>query len=158
MPKWRRFRKSSNPSIAAAETEAADVIFDKVDSVAAQAASAVGGAIAQGTVKLEGVLQSVEPVVDTIASGLEASLSQFSYTGSTGNFNSALEHITLAAKFQGIVEQYPEKIGSPLHKAVYLNTLSGFVLCENPSFAATTATAVEETAIESFLASGLFLE
>lgn len=112
-----------------------------------------------GRNSLWNILQSVaKKVIPGAVSSANAALAQLSYSGSTGNFQSASENITLSAKFQPIVDQYPEKIGCPLYKAAYLNTFSGFVKCEDAVFSATTATSVEEQAVEAFLNGGFFYE
>lgn len=107
---------------------------------------------------LEKLWDNVKGVIPGAVSAAKGALAQLSYSGSTGNFTTAIENITLSAKFQRIVDQAPAKIGSPLYKNVYINTLSGFVLCERPVFKSTTATVEEETAIEEFMSRGFFFE
>lgn len=107
---------------------------------------------------LERLWSGVKSVIPGAVSAAKGALAQLSYSGSTGNFTTAIENITLSAKFQRIVDQAPNKIGSPLYKNVYINTLSGFVLCERPVFKSTTATVEEETAIEEFMSRGFFYE
>lgn len=107
---------------------------------------------------LDKIVSSVKRVAPAAISAAQGALAQLSYSGSTGNFQSALENVTLAAKFQRIVEQAPSKVGSPLNKSVYINTLNGFVKCEHPVFTATTATSLEEDAVEAFMEKGFFYE
>lgn len=107
---------------------------------------------------LDRLVNGVKRVLPGAVSAAKGALAQLSYSGSTGNFTTAIENITLSAKFQRIVDQAPNKIGSPLYKNVYINTLSGFVLCERPVFKSTTATVEEETAIEEFMSRGFFYE
>lgn len=107
---------------------------------------------------LERIWGGIEKVIPGAVSAAKGALAQLSYSGSTGNYTTAIENITLSAKFQRIVEQAPNKVGSPLYKNVYINTLSGFVLCERPTFNATNATVEEETAIEEFMSRGFFYE
>lgn len=104
------------------------------------------------------IKSTVGKVIPGAISAANAALAQLSYNGSTGNFQSAQEDIVLTGKFQPIVAQYPEKIGSPCYKAAYLNTFSGFVKCQDAVFAATTATSIEETAVETFLNNGFYYE
>lgn len=121
--------------------------------------ASIGNAVVDaGRSLISGIVSTVKPILPGAISAANAALAQLSYSGSVGNFQSASENITLNAKFQPIVEQYPEKIGSPLYKAVYLNTLSGFVLCKDAVFSSNTATQIEESAIEVFLNSGFFYE
>ena len=107
---------------------------------------------------LDRLVNGVKRVLPGAVSAAKGALAQLSYSGSTGNFTTAIENITLSAKFQRIVDQAPQKIGSPLYKNVYINTLSGFVLCERPVFKSTTATVEEETVIEEFMSRGFFYE
>lgn len=111
-----------------------------------------------GDSAIDRIINSVKKVIPKAVSTAQAAMAQLSYSGSTGNFTSAEETITLVGRFLPLVDQYPEKIGSPLHKAVYLNTLSGFAVCKDAVFSSSFATTTEETAIEQFLNSGLFLE
>lgn len=111
-----------------------------------------------GNSLLDRVVSAVEKVLPNAVSAAKGALAQLSYSGSTGNFTTAIENITLSAKFQRIVDQAPNKVGSPLYKNVYINTLSGFVLCENPVFQSSIATAEEESAIEEFMSKGFFYE
>lgn len=112
----------------------------------------------QGNTLLDRVVGAVEKVLPNAVSAAKGALAQLSYSGSTGNFTTAIENITLSAKFQRIVDQAPNKVGSPLCKNVYINTLSGFVLCEKPVFQSSIATAEEESAIEEFMSKGFFYE
>lgn len=112
----------------------------------------------KGNSLLDRVVGAIEKVLPNAVSAAKGALAQLSYSGSTGNFTTAIENITLSAKFQRIVDQAPNKVGSPLYKNVYINTLSGFVLCEKPVFQYSIATAEEESAIEEFMAKGFFYE
>lgn len=112
----------------------------------------------KGNSLLDRVVGAVEKVLPNAVSAAKGALAQLSYSGSTGNFTTAIENITLSAKFQWIVEQAPSKVGSPLYRNVLINTLSGFVLCEKPVFQSSIATAEEESAIEEFMAKGFFYE
>lgn len=128
-------------------------------NIVSNIASDIGNDVVdEGRSLLGGILSSVKEVMPQAISAANAALAQLSYSGSTGNFQSASENITLSAKFQPIVDQYPEKIGCPFYKAAYLNTFSGFVKCEDAVFSATTATSVEEQAVEAFLNGGFFYE
>ena len=125
---------------------------DAVEAVEAARASR------EGKSWLDKIVEDVKQVLPNAISSAQAALAQLSYNGSTGNFQSAQEDIVLSGKFQPIVAQYPEKIGSPYYQAAYLNTFSGFVKCQDAVFAATTATNVEEAAVEAFLNGGFFYE
>lgn len=107
---------------------------------------------------LDKIVNAAKKVLPGAVSTAQAALAQLSYSGSTGNFQSAEEPISLTAKFQPIVEQYPEKIGSPLYKAVVINTLSGFVLCRDAVIGLSIATGREEEAVTSLMNSGFYFE
>lgn len=107
---------------------------------------------------LDRIVNAAKKVIPGAVSTAQAALAQLSYSGNTGNFQSAEETISLTAKFMPIVDQFPEKIGSPLYKAVVINTLSGFVLCKDATIALTIATGHEEEAITSFLNGGFYYE
>lgn len=147
MPKWQRFRQSGYYQAAQEGTTLSDYVDARVEQV--QEA---------GSEALSTLVEAAAPVFSSITSGIEASLSQFTFCGSTGDFLSAMEYITLSAKFQDITPTYPEKIGSPCMKSLYINTLSGFVQCERPVFRSSFATTVEEEAVEAFMAAGMFYE
>lgn len=104
------------------------------------------------------IIESVKAAIPKAISSAQAAIAQLSYSGSTGNFLSTEENIGLTGKFYRMADQYPEKIGSPLYSAVYLNTLNGFTKCQNAIFTSTIATATEETAVETFLNNGFYYE
>ena len=64
----------------------------------------------------------------------------------------------MTAKFQPIVDTYPEKLGSPLYKKKVLSSLSGFLQCENAVISLNVGTFVEEQAIEAMLNTGIYFE
>ena len=104
------------------------------------------------------IIESVKTALPKAISSAQAAIAQLSYSGTTGNFLSTEENIALTGKFYRMADTYPEKIGCPLCSAVYINTLSGFVKCQNATFSATNATATEETAIETFMNNGFYYE
>lgn len=104
------------------------------------------------------IKSTAQKVIPGAVSAAQAAIAQLSYSGTTGNFQSASETIVLSAKFQPIVEQAPDKIGSPLYQKKYINTLSGFVKCEDAVFSTTLATSTEEEAVEAFMNNGFFYE
>lgn len=107
---------------------------------------------------LDRIVNTAREVLPKAVSTAQAAMAQLSYTGSTGDFIGNEENIVLTGRFFKTVEQFPEKIGSPLHKAVMINTLNGFCQCRNAVFSSTTATVEEEIAIEAFMNNGFFYE
>lgn len=121
--------------------------------------SAIGNAIVDaGNALLGKIVGSAQKVLPKAISTAQAAIAQLSYTGSTGNFQTAEENITLVGKFMPLVDTFPEKIGCPLYQTRYINTLSGFVQCRNAVFESTTATETEKAAVEAFMNGGMYFE
>lgn len=119
----------------------------------------IADGIADGGRKLlGGIVNSINEIAPSAIPTATAALAQLSYMGQVGNFQSAMEYIVLSAKFQHIVDDNATLYGSPYFQKCYLNTLSGFLQCDKPVFAATNATTVEESAIEQFMREGMFYE
>lgn len=112
----------------------------------------------KGRSLLSSVVSGASDVINAALPTATAALAQLSYSGSVGNFTSAQEDIQLTAKFQLISDMAPEKRGSPCYRNLVINTLSGFVMCENPVFRSTLATSIEESAVEAFMSGGFFYE
>lgn len=112
----------------------------------------------KGRSLLSSVVSGASDVINAALPTATAALAQLSYSGSVGNFTSAQEDIQLTAKFQLISEMAPEKRGSPCYRNLVINTLSGFVMCENPVFRSTIATSIEESAVEAFMSGGFYYE
>ena len=112
----------------------------------------------KGRSLLSSVVSGASDVINAALPTATAALAQLSYSGSVGNFTSAQEDIQLNAKFQLISEMTPAKRGSPCYRNLVINTLSGFVMCENPVFRSTIATSIEESAVEAFMSGGFYYE
>ncbi len=111
-----------------------------------------------GNALLGKIVGSVQKVLPKAVSTAQAALAQLSYSGTTGNFQSAEENITLVGKFLPLVDTYPEKIGSPLYKPKVISSLSGFLLCKDAVFESSTATETEKAAVEAFMNGGMYFE
>lgn len=107
---------------------------------------------------LDRIVETAKTVLPKAVASASAAMAQLSFAGSTGNFLSGEDTIVLTAKCLKMVNQAPEKIGSPLMSYEYINTLSGYVQCKNSVFQSTTATVEEEIAIEDFMNGGFFFE
>lgn len=130
-----------------------------VKDMLTDALSGIGNDIVdKGRSLLSSVISGASDVINAALPTATAALAQLSYSGAVGNFSSASEPIQLTAKFQRISEMSPEKKGSPCYKNLRLNTLSGFVMCENPVFHSSIATSIEESAVEAFMAGGFYYE
>lgn len=115
-------------------------------------------AVDAGRNLLNGIISGISEVAPSALPTATAALAQLSYRGTTGNFQSAMEPIVLSAKFQKISAMNPETQGSPCYMRDYINTFSGFVMCDNPVFQSSIATSVEEGAAEAMMAKGFFYE
>lgn len=108
-------------------------------------------AVAEGAATVKRVL------TNAVSSGV-AAMSTVNYSGSTGDFTSAYETISLYARFIPVTETNPTNYGSPLMKNVTLNTFSGFVLCENPHFSLSIGMISEAEIIRDYMEKGFFFE
>lgn len=150
----------------AAVSQAADKLLgwwnpstERTEALITSAQNAISDTVGKAENALWGFSDyAVETIFPNVASSAAAALAQLSYSGATGNFQSAMENITLFAKFQKIAEQYPERIGRPYCRKVRLNTLSGFISCQAPSFHSVIATTDEEALVESFMSGGFYYE
>lgn len=107
---------------------------------------------------LDKIVDTAKTVLPKAIASANAAIAQLSFSGSTGNFLAGEDNIVLTAKCYRMTDQCPEKLGSPLYSTVLINSLSGFVKCQNAAFGADHATAEEEIAIEAFMNNGFFFE
>ena len=114
--------------------------------------------VASGDTWLNRIVETARTVIPKAVASASAAMAQLSFAGSTGNFLSGEDTIVLTAKCLKMVNQAPEKVGSPLMSYEYISTLSGYVQCKNAAFQSTTATVEEEIAIEEFMNNGFFYE
>ena len=109
---------------------------------------------------LSGVADIAKKAVPT---ALSASASM-QYTGGTPSFASFLQPANLRSKYLRIGTNRSNRIGYPLEDYRVLNTLSGFVMCEQvrleiPGTAtASGATLEEQQLIKQYLENGCFIE
>lgn len=98
-----------------------------------------------------------------VPTALAASASM-QYTGGTPSFASFLQPANLRSKYLRIGTNRSSRIGYPLEEFRTLNTLSGFVMCEQvrleiPGTAtASGATLEEQQLIKQYLENGCFIE
>lgn len=101
---------------------------------------------------------TVKEVARNAAGSALAAMSTVNYSGSTGDFTSAYEIISLYARFIPVTGTNPDDFGSPLMQRRQLNTLSGFILCDHPHFSLTMGTITEADLIGEYMEKGFFLE
>lgn len=121
-------------------------LTDRVQGIAAKGANAIGN-----------ILEGVGKVVDKYAPSLLAGMATAQYRGTQGSFLSYTYPIRLSFRYFTIAPDRHDEIGYPCHRYKTLNTLSGFVLCENAKLPLNT-TLSEQQAVEEFLNGGVFLE
>ena len=115
-----------------------------------------------------------EPLADVLAGAARiikkavptalAACASLQYTGGRGSFAAFLQPANLRSKYLRIGTNRSSIIGYPLEEFRTLNTLSGFVMCENVKFdlaaTATTggATLEEQQLIKQYLENGCYIE
>lgn len=163
-------RKSTN----AAVNEAANMLFDdgglldfadpislgekieeKVSPVVEKATALVE--TAKETVQ-SNILPALGRVVEKAVPTALAASASLQYMGSQGSYLDFIRPAYLSSYFMPIDDDRSEFIGYPLHQIVTLNTLSGFVLCENVKLAIPDATIEEIQLIQQALESGCYIE
>lgn len=88
-----------------------------------------------------------------------AALGQLSYSGSSGNFQSATERIVLYAKFTGYIwAADSNQIGHIYFNRNKVKNSGGFCVVDNPRVEIPGILMVEEQSIEDFLKAGIYYE
>ena len=113
--------------------------------------------VAEGRAILDNIVSSVQGAFGSAVSTATAALAKLYYSGTTGNFESALENIECTLTYFDISEDNSDNIGSPCRKRLVLTSLSGFCQCEGAKVEL-GCTEVEQQAVETFLNTGVFLE
>lgn len=92
-----------------------------------------------------------------IGEAVEASLAQVSGNGTNGS-TVAYQYVDhLIAYFTDVADDDNENLGRPLCKVKTLNTIPGYIMCNEPDISC-AATADEQAAIKSYLSQGFFYE
>lgn len=109
------------------------------------------------------ISSTIQIAKKAVPTALAASAS-LQYTGGTPSFASFLQPANLRSKYLRIGTNRSSRIGYPLEDFRVLNTLSGFVMCEQvrleiPGTAtASGATLEEQQLIKQYLENGCFIE
>lgn len=117
----------------------------------------VNDVVDDGRAALDTVVNAVPIVFNSALSTATAALAKAQYSGTTGNFQSALEPIVLTLTYYNAAEDNSMNIGSPCKKLLQLSTLTGFCQCEGAKVAL-ACTEYEQQAVEDLLNRGVFLE
>ena len=104
------------------------------------------------------LLASLKEIAGDIGSAALAAAGQCQSSGSTGGFAALQELVYIQWYFQKIVDTDDTHYGYPLCKNVKINTLSGFVLCQNGDGISVTCTPKERQAICGFMEAGFYFE
>lgn len=113
--------------------------------------------VSEGRELLNTLTSRVETAAGAALSTATAALAKLYYSGTTGNFESALENIECTLTYFDVSEDNSDNIGSPCRKRLVLSSLSGFCQCEGAKVEL-SCTEVEQQAVETFLNSGVYIE
>ena len=125
------------------------------------AQEAIGNAVTdQASALLDRVRGTVNTFTQAALPTAVAALGQLHYSGSSGNFQSATEPITLYAKFfSGYRVQDINESGYPVYtRERLLSCRGGYVLVDMPHIEIDGALLVELQVIEDFLKGGCYIE
>lgn len=104
------------------------------------------------------LLSSLKSIAGDIGSAALACAGTCSSSGSSGGFAALSELLYIQWYFQKIVDDDPTHYGRPLCKTVKINTLSGFVLCQNGDELVVSCTPAERQALLAFMEAGFYYE
>lgn len=104
------------------------------------------------------LLDSLKAIAGDIGSAALACAGTCSSSGSSGGFAALSELLYIQWYFQKIVDDDPTHYGRPLCKTVQINTLSGFVLCQNGDELVVSCTPAERQALLAFMEAGFYYE
>ena len=104
------------------------------------------------------LLDSLKAIAGDIGSAALACAGTCSSSGSSGGFAALSEMLYIQWYFQKIVDQDPTHYGYPLCQVKQINTLSGFVLCQNGDDIVVSCTPAERQALMAFMEAGFYYE
>lgn len=111
----------------------------------------------KGKNALGDVIASVGKVVDKYAPSMIAGMATAQFKGTQGSFQSYNVPARLTFRYLAVTPSRGAEIGFPTHRYIQLSELTGFVLCENARVPL-AAFLSEQTAVEEFLNSGVYIE
>ena len=104
-----------------------------------------------------GLSGAVQSVANGIANVADATRPQMQISGANGSTIAFLFEPTLTAEFFNLAEEDVSDHGKPLCSRVVLNTIPGYILCENAHISA-ICTVTEQTEIVRYMNEGFFYE
>ena len=106
----------------------------------------------------QSLLSSLKEIAGDIGSAALAAAGTCSSSGSSGGFAALSEMLFIQWYFQRIVNTDDANYGCPLCQNKKINTLSGFVLCQNGNDLIVSCTPAERQALCAFMEAGFFYE
>ena len=119
-------------------------------NVISGALSALGGAVGLAYGNVVGFAQG-------IASAVESAMPQVQSAGANGSKVAFMETPNIVSEFRSLVDEDNAQIGRPLCMVKTINTMSGFILCENADLDS-AASLPEKDQIVSYMNSGFYYE
>lgn len=104
------------------------------------------------------LLSTLKEIAGDIGSAALAVMGTCKSSGSSGGFAALSEMLYIQWYFQKVVDDDPTHYGRPLCKTVKINTLSGFVLCQNADDLSVSCTPAERQALLAFMEAGFYYE
>lgn len=104
------------------------------------------------------LLETLKGIAADIGSAALAAAGTCSSSGSSGGFAALSEMLYIQWYFQKIIPFSTYNYGHPLCKNVQINTLSGFVLCQDGNDLQVSCTPAERQALCAFMEAGFFYE
>lgn len=104
------------------------------------------------------LLSSLKEIAGDIGSAALAAAGTCVSSGSSGGFAALSEMLFIQWYFQRIVNTDDVNYGSPLCQNKKINTLSGFILCQNGNDLQVSCTPAERQALCAFMEAGFFYE
>ena len=106
----------------------------------------------------QSLLSSLKEIAGDIGSAALAAAGTCSSAGSSGGFAALSEMLFIQWYFQRIVNTDDVNYGCPLCQNKKINTLSGFILCQNGNDLQVSCTPAERQALCAFMEAGFFYE
>lgn len=106
----------------------------------------------------QSLLASLKEIAGDIGSAALAAAGTCSSSGSSGGFAALSEMLFIQWYFQRIVNTDDANYGCPLCQNKKINTLSGFILCQNGNDLIVSCTPAERQALCAFMEAGFFYE
>ena len=130
---------------------------EKVDTTKEIVTERINTIVDSGRSALDTVVNAAPNVAQAAISTATAALAKAQYSGTTGNFESALENIVLTLSYFNVSADNSVNIGSPCRKSIQLSTLHGFCKCDGAKVML-DCTEYEQEAVETLLNRGIFIE